>query len=607
MSLTITKLSFRSKGERGNLPLLLRRDEVSLVPAETRPNPESDWTHYPLAYRLDVAKANEVWVDVTFINDGSEPLVTQIRTGDEDTLFDPRALGVLGLIVTDSVEIANGEPVTIPIQAKGVSLAGRGVGVHEVTWKWQYAEQTANGLQWVTLGVSRLTVYTLLSTPGPPWVDTAGFAELPWTTVLDHACRWARCARTVEAAADRISRHLFRLGRIPFPLEGQGGALLRYGSTDNFSNGDLFDSEAEKLHPGAFFCDLFLLRLRGTQDQYRLLNCSDCATIVSTFTNILGGRLEQLRIDRPDTNSDETPPPLRLFTTHQVQMLGDPVDTWRPMEFEFHEVAVLEVDGGPPLVWDACLAFEARGAAFPTRMTREDYLALLTPSTAELRLIHRGRRRLVPEPPRVPEAGELDERFPRTCHAPRNWPAIEVAPMPIAVMISVLRRVLAGRWRLKRWDFDPRSNWPEAVSMTWVSSGEAEEPAWLTAVMYECPTPRAANDLLWQTVHSQPSGPPPLLSERGVCVAYGSPERGYYLAFSRYMFRIAAPRLGRPVTVLLENFLTRTLPRLLARLLDPNAAHLRDGAKQLLALLEATGPLGLGALRLLLKALKARA
>ncbi|MCC2669094.1 MAG: LamG domain protein jellyroll fold domain protein [Armatimonadetes bacterium] len=577
MSLTISKLNFRPDQPGANLPLLLRRDEASLIPTFTRPAPDSEWAHYPVAYRVDVPNADQVFIEVTLHNPDDTPVETRIRAVGE---------GVLGQLDWLDVAVAAGASIPLKLRLEDTRLSQEGVDVREVTWNWQFERPTANGPQITTLGVSRLTVYTVLGEPGPPWVQLPNNSlELPWAAVLDYACRWARGARTVRAAADLISRQVYLLGRTPFPLAVPNPKpFLTYREADHFSNGEFFNSEEQLLYPGAFFCDLLLLRLRGADDGEGALNCSDCASIVSVFTNLLGGKLVQARIDGPPSTD-----PNARFETHPVLMLGDPPAGFRRMKFRFHEVA-LEAPhppNQPPdpalLAWDACLAPDDDGNPAPPHVDATpvglplghgaapaSYLARLAPAGSGLRVTGTKQRRLVPEPPQAATPEQLTRLFPKGPRAPEEWPRTPLPGLPFTRLISMLKLLLADRWQLEQWTSVARITWSDAIRMSWGRIGAPLGSAWVSVTLQDCRTARCANDLLWQTIHSIHTGPPPKFpgTELFGYVAFGDLERGFYVAFGRYLFQVVIP-LGNPGLLrFIQDFIPR-LPGVLLGLIVP--------------------------------------
>jgi hypothetical protein len=116
--------------------------------------------------------------------------------------------------------------------------------------------------------------------PTGPWQQAPYNAvnkQVPWTEVLDYACSWAAGAMTADDAAGKVTDAVHNLGPGTFRYDCPGGGSPRYAS------------------PG-FDCTAFLDRLRGGAGNGVYVNCSDCATIVSTFANALGADLWQSRM-----------------------------------------------------------------------------------------------------------------------------------------------------------------------------------------------------------------------------------------------------------------------------------------------------------------------
>ena len=162
-----------------------------------------------------------------------------------------------------SPSTATAKPVSRPSSSRG-SISGGAVGVHDVTWRWQF--RRAGGDAWRDFGVSRHRVYGLLETPTRPWRQTPyrrTNIELPWTDVLDHACSWAAGASA------------------PMPLHASRGPFITSGA---LSSSTAARSQSMYSFP-VFDCTAFLERLDGRVGNGRYLNCSDCASIVATFAN----------------------------------------------------------------------------------------------------------------------------------------------------------------------------------------------------------------------------------------------------------------------------------------------------------------------------------
>lgn len=225
---------------------------------------------------------------------------------------------------------------------KNVRLASRGVGVSDIAWLWQF--RAAPGDPWRDLQTTRHRVFTVVALPTAPWSDQPQPGDgtaLPWTETLEFACRWATGARSRDDAARRITESVFALG----------GRLLEYscpiGTLESYSISilDLFNLTA------------FLRRLRGGVGQGRYVNCSDCASIVSTFANSLGCDLWQSRMGVYNP-SFQTNPILAIGTSVFQSPCG-----WGT-GFTYHEVAWKGACTANDEVFDACLALDADATPF---------------------------------------------------------------------------------------------------------------------------------------------------------------------------------------------------------------------------------------------------
>jgi hypothetical protein len=101
--------------------------------------------------------------------------------------------------------------------------------------------------------------------------------QLPWTAVLDQAGEWAHGARTLDEAATLVTHGLRNI---------ESTLYVTYNSSPFYSEPN-FDWTG------------FLSLLRTGEGRGSKLNCSDCATAVSTFADVLGCNLWQSPIGTP--------------------------------------------------------------------------------------------------------------------------------------------------------------------------------------------------------------------------------------------------------------------------------------------------------------------
>lgn len=220
-------------------------------------------------------------------------------------------------------------------QLQHVRLWDVGVGIHTTSWRWQYREK--QNAPWTDFATSEHRIYVLLEVPKAPWQQspyTSANAQLPWTAVLDRACGWAFGATSRDQAAERVTRSVYGLGPSIVEYDCPGYGFSHYSS-------------------GSFSCSAFLDLLAGGPGLGRYINCSDCATIVSTFANAVGCDLWQSRMGYG-------------FDLNSLLAIGSNI--WQTAcgwgSFTYHEVAWKDGCTANDPVWDACLQVD--GDADPT-------------------------------------------------------------------------------------------------------------------------------------------------------------------------------------------------------------------------------------------------
>jgi hypothetical protein len=222
-----------------------------------------------------------------------------------------------------------------------VRLSSAGIGVRTTTWRWQYRRKTSD--PWTDFATSRHRIYVVLETPTAPWSQTpysSGNVSLPWTDVLDYACAWAALKTGRDAAATAMTQELFDLGPSVITYDCPGGGSSAYAW-------------------GVFDCTAFVERLSGGTGNGIYVNCTDCATILSTFANIVGCDLWQGEMGY-------------WFELNRIQGIGSPV--FEPVcdscgcgwqgAFSYHEVAWKGAVNDDDRIFDACLLVD--GDADPT-------------------------------------------------------------------------------------------------------------------------------------------------------------------------------------------------------------------------------------------------
>lgn len=218
-------------------------------------------------------------------------------------------------------------------------VAGIGVAAFNQSWVWQYRQDASS--PWTQFAITTHPVYLVLSQPKRPWSlgndlhgGPADDLQIVWADVLEHACSWAAGALSRDDAATRITRRVFALGPEVIQYGCPIGAREMYANTVlNFFN-----------------CTAFLQRLRGQVGNGPYVNCTDCASIVSTFANALGCDLSQSRMGMY-VPSFQTNPILAIGGQRFESPCG------LGLGFMYHEVAWTGLGSEYDHVFDACLAF----------------------------------------------------------------------------------------------------------------------------------------------------------------------------------------------------------------------------------------------------------
>lgn len=213
------------------------------------------------------------------------------------------------------------------------AMAAGGVACATLQWRWQLRRGPAD--PWTDVDATQHRIYALLGQPTAPWLTQPAVPAnpaLPRTDLLDVACLWASGARDRAGVAARIAAAVNRLG----------GATLAYDAAVGAPHYTV-------LGLPHFLCDAFLDRVRGGEGAGPLVNCSDCATIVSTLANLLGADLWQSKMGLVGPG----------FRLNPLLAIG--AREWSTLHgsFGFHEVAWTGACAADDLVYDACLRVDA--------------------------------------------------------------------------------------------------------------------------------------------------------------------------------------------------------------------------------------------------------
>ena len=280
-------------------------------------NPEDS----PVAYALAPTKGNPITIEVSLSSTDPSVAFVEVRVQHH--------------VEARPLNFTNGKTGFVTFELVNPPVAHGRVGVWDVDWHWEYRLGPQH--PWHFFATTRHRFYVVLEVPTGPWQQApynAANTQLPWTDVLDYACRWADGATSTDMAAALVTQAVYALGPSIVTYDCPGGGSSHYSL-------------------GNFDCTAFVERLRGGIGNGVYVNCSDCATIVSTFANALGCNLWQSRMGWG-------------FALNELLAIGSSV--WQTAcgwgSFNYHEVAWQAACTANEDVYDACLQVD--GDSDPT-------------------------------------------------------------------------------------------------------------------------------------------------------------------------------------------------------------------------------------------------
>lgn len=302
------------------------------------------------AYAIKETKGNILTIQARFHAEGIKQ--AEIRAIDPTTLTGKPCIdwilkillglfgNVLGEVKKKLVTFsAGGDSGFVTLELKNPKLWDVGVGIHYTTWKWQY--RTGGGA-WIDMDTTRHKIYVLLEVPKDPWKQTPYNStndQLPWAEVMDYSCIWAIGSKDRETAAGKVTERVNALGPSIVEYDCPNGGSHAYAIPLVW-------------YPTQFNCTEFLERLAGGPGLGKYVNCTDCATIVSTFANILGCDLWQSRMQEKQSTENSN-----SFACNEIIAIG--YTTWDTPcgwpGFRYHEVAWNGACDVNDEVFDACL------------------------------------------------------------------------------------------------------------------------------------------------------------------------------------------------------------------------------------------------------------
>lgn len=221
----------------------------------------------PAAYAIKETSGRKVYIQARFQIDPSTPAATgRIKATGGGILgaIDPVTVDFVNGVSHDTSHPGDPEYVQIPLNNRNFSRIAR----KDIYWDWFY--ECPHSHHWLSMNIrSHHRIYVVLQQPPAPWSQTAA-QDYPYTAALDYAIINANTSglRDEREAAARIVQHVngeplqydIWFGAPAYLVGAAGGTFLITAWLAGFTNGPI-------------------------------VNCYDCASSVTTFSNVLGCEL----------------------------------------------------------------------------------------------------------------------------------------------------------------------------------------------------------------------------------------------------------------------------------------------------------------------------
>jgi|GEM_PF-1574995 len=243
-------------------------------------------------------------------------------------------------------------------------LGVNGFSRKSINIAWQYKD---NSDAWTTMRSIPVTVYYIPNKPNLPWIiNESNNSQNPWTDALDMLLTWGVNNMSDKTdIATQITTYVN--SSLNLKYDTSMGAS-KYCVKQGYFKSTSFISDA-KSKTGA------------------IVNCTDCATIVSTFSNLIGANLYQVRFENTKYRG--------IFYCNKIISIG--YKTWEyPFGdsvsggFSYHEIAFDSGKSYTSKIYDACLKVNENaisGGGYKELLpvnkrfaSKETYLQLLTAS-----------------------------------------------------------------------------------------------------------------------------------------------------------------------------------------------------------------------------------
>ncbi len=317
--------------------LSIRIDSATAAPDWIRGSAQTSYAAYALVPTVN--QQISIQADFSFPQPPPGPLLVRARAIDQSDK-------VLGNLVEAPVPPPGGR---VAFNLADLQMWNRGIGRYTVNWQWQFRLVGANS--WIDFERTDHVVFVTLDVPGAPWTQSLSVADQrlwPWIRVLTWACAWGAGVKLTSTGPSGAAKKLARKLEAGLYAQGRRESVpLQYLEVDKSDYTQEFPARV-------FFCTAFLDLLDGVPapGNTTQVNCSDCASALATFANVLGCDVQQKRISHTEDDV--------MLRTNRIVLIGESGDDPETHWFVYHEFTARQrASDKAPLIHDACLKIDA--------------------------------------------------------------------------------------------------------------------------------------------------------------------------------------------------------------------------------------------------------
>ncbi|GHT32218.1 hypothetical protein AGMMS49574_15310 [Bacteroidia bacterium] len=358
----INSIEFNHNSDSSNGGINIKKNRaLNIIPPEWNNETSSYDNPANVAYIINDIEQSAAYIVLELTLMRADNIETPIQMKLIGTCGDSSL--ILGAVESDIFSISLDTSITVIIKLTNNIIKTSGINIFDTLWYWTFEPTsiTYTGTKFIINTYHK--IFTLLNQPFSPWYFAKEKYDntrinYPWTEALAIGNKWIgdKTIGKESDIAESMTKGLNSLGYFKYDTTS-GSSFYSYGYVLRY-----------------FKINKFINNYNNKSKNYSL-NCSDCATIISSFGNLYGNVLLQIILVNnkfPDSG----------FKCNQIISIGDLDDHWEvpfPLHggsFSYHQICVPNAisDIQHASIYDACLKIDSGNFPDGTEHTKKTAL-----------------------------------------------------------------------------------------------------------------------------------------------------------------------------------------------------------------------------------------